>query len=109
MLLLAGYRQDETRYWDVHYEIYKYTNDPISYRVTYYLPNGSTKTLGPITDFKWESEKLSDFEEFSSIELSVEVLSGDDALMLQIYRQDALHESGVKPAGTSKYTIETIL
>lgn len=95
--------------WKVNYQVYKQSNDPITYRATYKLQNGSTKQVGPITDFKWTSEDLLNFEGGLPVSLSIEVLSGSGELELQILREGSLHYSEMKPDGTKLFSIDTQL
>ena len=95
--------------WTVNYQVYKQSNDPITYRATYRLQNGSTKQVGPITDFKWTSEDLTDFEDGLPVSLTVVVLSGNGELELQILRESSLQYSEIKPDGVKIYSIETQL
>ena len=95
--------------WKVNYRVYKLSNDSISYRVNFTTQSGATKSVGPISDFKWESEDLNNFEDGAYVMLEVENIWGDEGLRLQILREDAVHEEGFKPKYDTYYQIESNL
>lgn len=95
--------------WTVNYRVYKLSNDSISYRVNFITPSGGSKSVGPISDFKWVSEDLTNFEDGAYVKLEVEKIWGDGGLRLQILRENAVHEEGFKPEYNTKYQIESNL
>jgi len=100
---------DSVKKWTVQYRIYKKTNEAISYRVTYRVQSGATKTVGPVSDFMWESEELVDFESGSYQYLGIETISGKGELQLQILVNGSIYEEGTKGEYESKFEIESNL
>lgn len=95
--------------WTVQYKILNLGNDIPTYRVSYKLQSGSTKSVGPINTYNWESEMLTEFEGGSPVWLEIELISGKGELQLQILRDNAVHEKGDLPLGLAKYSIESTL
>ena len=76
--------------WTVKYQILNLDNEIPVYRLTYLLPNGSTKTVGPINTYNWESEDLLEFESGSHVSLRVEIITGIGNYQVQILRNGAV-------------------
>ena len=100
---------DPVKKWTVQYRVYKRSNEAISYRVTYRVQSGATKTIGPVSDFMWESEELVDFEGGSYQYLGIETISGKGELQLQILVNGSIYEEGTKGEYESKFEIESNL
>lgn len=110
LLFLVGCdRQEPTPLWVVEYRVIKATHDPISYRVTYRLQNGSTKLVGPISADTWESEELPEFKEGDLVSLEIEVISGSAELVVEILRGGAMRLTDKKSLSAPDFYIETNL
>lgn len=109
-LILSGCEKvDPVKKWTVQYRVYKKTNEAISYRATYRVQSGATKTVGPISDFMWESEELGEFESGTYQYLEIETISGKGELQLQIWVNGSIYEEGIKGEYESKFEIESNL
>lgn len=103
-LSLTGCKKTETRRWTVQYKAMNRDAETPTYRLTYFLQNGSTKVVGTFNTRHWESELLEGFEEGRPVQLEIEIVSGNGAYELQVHRNGALHEVATLSLG-SKYSI----
>lgn len=97
----------ETRKWTVQYQLLNLGQEIPTYRVNYQLQNGSMKTVGPISTYNWESEKLNEFEEGMPASLEIEIISGKGHYQLIILRGGAIHEKENMPSGSPSFKIES--
>ena len=95
--------------WTVQYVVDKKSNTPISYRVTYLTQSGATKTVGPISEFNWESEELTEFESGRNQRIEVETISGKGELHVQIFVNSSIYEEGIKGEFESNFAVESTL
>lgn len=101
--------KEELKKWKVNYRVYTQTNDFVEYRVRYTIQSGGTKSVGPISGFSWISEDLEEFEDDSPVRFEVEMISGKGEFILQILRDGAVHEEGIKPESSNSFELESIL
>ena len=93
--------------WTVKYQLLNVGNAIPTYRVTYILRNGSTKTEGPINSYNWESENLAEFEDGTPVFLEIEIISGKGQYELIILRNGAFHEKEIMPQNETHYKLES--
>lgn len=92
--------------WTVKYQILNLDNEIPVYRMSYLLQNGSTKIVGPINTYNWNSEDLLEFKSGSIVRLEIEIISGNGNYQLQILRDEAIHIQEIMPANATIFFIE---
>lgn len=93
--------------WTVKYQLLNLGNGIPTYRVNYVLQNGSTKQVGPINSYNWESEDLADFEDGTPVFLEIEIISGKGQYEMIILRDGAFHAKEIMPLNVPQYKIES--
>ena len=79
------------------------------YRLTYLLPNGSTKTVGPISTYNWESEDLPEFESGSHVSLRIDIITGKGNYQVQILRDGGVYVEEEMLQGAPYFYINDVL
>ena len=92
ILLFSCEFQQETL-WTGRYRIVEHSGHTPSYKVTYKLPNGSTKIFGPITDNFWETDDLEGYKDGDLLSIKLELISGQGDFELTILVNGSSYES----------------
>jgi hypothetical protein len=95
--------------WTVHYQMLNLANEIPVYRLTYLLPNGSSKTVGPISTYNWKSEDLPEFKSGSHVSLQIEIISGTGHYQVEILRDGAVYKTENLLKGTPSFYIEDVI
>ena len=93
--------------WTVKYQLLNIGNDIPTYRVNYVLQNGSTKKVGPINSYNWESEGLTEFEDGTPVFLEIEIISGKGQYEFIILRDGAFHKKEMMPLNVSQHKVNS--
>lgn len=107
LLLFSSCTKETTKAWTVQYKLLNLTAEIPTYRVTYLLQNGSTKSVGPINSYNWESEELLEFGSGQPASLLIEIISGNGSYELLILRDGATHEKQIMPSNSKSFKIES--
>ena len=102
-----GCKKEATETWKIKYQLLNIGQETPVYRVNYILPNGSSKQVGPVNTYNWESEELEGFESGKSIYLEIELISGDGQYQFIILRNGAVHEKAIMPVNAPAFVLET--
>jgi hypothetical protein len=109
IVLFMGCSRNETKKWSVQYKTINRGFPVATFRMTYMLRSGATKSVGPITTRHWESEVLDEFEGGRPVQLEIEILSGEGLYELQILRDGAIHERETLSLGDKHLFIESVI
>ena len=107
LLALSSCEKLEVKTWTIQYKLVNQGYVAPHYRVMFKTKSGATKVVGPLNERHWESAVLEGFEEGSSVQLEIEILSGKAAYELQILRDGAMHKQEVLQEGNKSLVIST--
>lgn len=107
VLVFGSCDRNEVRKWSVQYKAFNRGTEEPTFRMTYMLQSGATKSVGPITTRHWESEILDEFEGGKPVQLEMEIISGNGKFDVEILRDGAVHERGKLEPGDKYLILET--
>lgn len=107
LVLFGSCNKNGNKTWTVKYKLLNLGQGIPVYRVNYLLQNGGSKSVGPISTYNWESEKLLEFESGEQVSLEIEIISGKGQFEFQILRDNAIHEKETMPINAPSFILES--